>query len=205
MQKLLIGRVVKPQGIKGEVKVLLLTDGFFSVKNLKEAYIGDKLYKINSIKDAGVPCAFLGLQGICDRNAAEALRGADVYADKSLINKDKNAYFIEDLIGLTLYAGEDKIGTIQDVIKSNVDMFVICGVEAAGGNDGENEVVEKIENEDEACGEISCRKSQKNAENPQKGVIYMPFLKVLNSKIDLNAKTITVDKAKFYEYATYEN
>lgn len=202
MQKLLIGRVVKPQGIKGEVKVLLLTDGFFSVKNLKEAYIGDKLYKINTIKDAGVPCAFLGLQGICDRNAAEALRGADVYADKSLINKDKNAYFIEDLIGLTLYAGEDKIGTIQDVIKSNVDMFVISGVESADGNDGENEAVEETENDDKT----SDKKPQKNAEKPQKsGVIYMPFLKVLNSKIDLNAKTITVDKAKFYECATYEN
>lgn len=202
MQKLLIGRVVKPQGIKGEVKVLLLTDGFFSVKNLKEAYIGDKLYKINSIKDAGVPCAFLGLQGICDRNAAEALRGAEVYADKSLINKDKNAYFIEDLIGLTLYAGEDKIGTIQDVIKSNVDMFVISGVETAGGNDGENKAVEETENDDKT----SDKKPQKNAEKPQKsGVIYMPFLKVLNSKIDLNAKTITVDKAKFYECATYEN
>ena len=202
MQKLLVGRVVKPQGIKGEVKVLLLTDGFFSVKNLKEAYIGDKLYKINTIKDAGVPCAFLGLQGICDRNAAEALRGADVYADKSLINKDKNAYFIEDLIGLTLYAGEDKIGTIQDVIKSNVDMFVISGAEAAGGNDGENKAVEETENDDKT----SDKKPQKNAEKPQKsGVIYMPFLKVLNSKIDLNAKTITVDKAKFYEYATYEN
>ena len=202
MQKLLIGRVVKPQGIKGEVKVLLLTDGFFSVKNLKEAYIGDKLYKINSIKDAGVPCAFLGLQGICDRNAAEALRGAEVYADKSLINKDKNAYFIEDLIGLTLYAGEDKIGTIQDVIKSNVDMFVISGVESAGGNAGENKAVEETENDDKT----SDKKPQKNAEKPQKsGVIYMPFLKVLNSKIDLNAKTITVDKAKFYECATYEN
>ena len=202
MQKLLIGRVVKPQGIKGEVKVLLLTDGFFSVKNLKEAYIGDKLYKINSIKDAGVPCAFLGLQGVTDRNAAEALRGAEVYADKSLINKDKNAYFIEDLIGLTLYAGEDKIGTIQDVIKSNVDMFVICGVESAGGNDGENEAVEETENDDKTSG----KKPQKNAEKQQKsGVIYMPFLKVLNSKIDLNAKTITVDKAKFYECATYEN
>lgn len=202
MQKLLIGRVVKPQGIKGEVKVLLLTDGFFSVKNLKEAYIGDKLYKINSIKDAGVPCAFLGLQGVTDRNAAEALRGAEVYADKSLINKDKNAYFIEDLIGLTLYAGEDKIGTIQDVIKSNVDMFVISGVESAGGNDGENKAVEETENDDKT----SDKKPQKNAEKPQKsGVIYMPFLKVLNSKIDLNAKTITVDKAKFYECATYEN
>ncbi len=201
MQKLLIGRVVKPQGIKGEVKVLLLTDGFFSVKNLKEAYIGDKLYKINSIKDAGVPCAFLGLQGVTDRNAAEALRGAEVYADKSLINKDKNAYFIEDLIGLTLYAGEDKIGTIQDVIKSNVDMFVISGVESVGGNDGENKAVEETENDDKT----SDKKPQKNAEKPQKGVIYMPFLKVLNSKIDLNAKTITVDKAKFYECATYEN
>lgn len=202
MQKLLIGRVVKPQGIKGEVKVLLLTDGFFSVKNLKEAYIGDKLYKINSIKDAGVPCAFLGLQGVTDRNAAEALRGAEVYADKSLINKDKNAYFIEDLIGLTLYAGEDKIGRIQDVIKSNVDMFVISGVESAGGNDGENKAVEETENDDKT----SDKKPQKNAEKPQKsGVIYMPFLKVLNSKIDLNAKTITVDKAKFYECATYEN
>lgn len=202
MQKLLIGCVVKPQGIKGEVKVLLLTDGFFSVKNLKEAYIGDKLYKINTIKDAGVPCAFLGLQGVTDRNAAEALRGAEVYADKSLINKDKNAYFIEDLIGLTLYAGEDKIGTIQDVIKSNVDMFVISGVESAGGNDGENKAVEETKNDDKT----SDKKPQKNAEKPQKsGVIYMPFLKVLNSKIDLNAKTITVDKAKFYECATYEN
>ena len=142
------------------------------------------------------------MQGICDRNAAEALRGAEVYADKSLINKDKNAYFIEDLIGLTLYAGEDKIGTIQDVIKSNVDMFVISGAEAAGGNDGENKAVEETENDDKT----SAEKPQKNAEKPKKsGVIYMPFLKILNSKIDLNAKTITVDKAKFYECATYEN
>ncbi len=197
MQKLLIGRVVKPQGIKGEVKVLLLTDGFFSVKNLKEAYIGDKLYKINSIKDAGVPCAFLGLQGVTDRNAAEALRGAEVYADKSLINKDKNAYFIEDLIGLTLYAGEDKIGRIKDVIKSNVDMFVISGEEYSDDG-GENKVVEKTGNDDKTVAKERDKK-------PQNGVIYMPFLKILNSKIDLNAKTITVDKAKFYECATYEN
>ena len=192
MRKLLIGRVVKPQGIKGEVKVLLLTDGFFSVKNLKEAYIGDKLYKINSIKDAGVPCAFLGLQGISDRNAAETLRGADVYADKSLINKDKNAYFIEDLIGLTVYAGLDKIGAVKDVIKSNVDMFVISGVEAADGvKTGETELL--------SAGGTSEKPPVKSR------VIYMPFLKVLNSKIDLDAKTITVDKAKFYECATYEN
>lgn len=197
MQKLLIGRVVKPQGIKGEVKVLLLTDGFFSVKNLEEVYIGDMLYKITSIKDAGVPCAFLGLQGICDRNAAEALRGAEVYADKSLINKDKNAYFIEDLIGLTVYAGEDKIGKIKDVIKSNVDMFVISGEEHSDDG-GENKVVEKTGNDDKTDAKERDKK-------PQNGVIYMPFLKILNSKIDLNAKTITVDKAKFYECATYEN
>ena len=81
-------------------------------------------------------------------------------------------------------------------------MFVISGVESAGGNDGENKAVEETENDDKTSG----KKPQKNAEKPQKsGVIYMPFLKVLNSKIDLNAKTITVDKAKFYECATYEN
>ena len=81
-------------------------------------------------------------------------------------------------------------------------MFVISGLEAAGGNGGENKAVEETENDDKT----SDKKPQKNAEKPQKiGVIYMPFLKVLNSKIDLNAKTITVDKAKFYECATYEN
>lgn len=166
MQKLLIGRIVKPQGIKGEVKVLLLTDGFFSVKNLKFVYLNDKPYAINSIKDAGVPCAYIAFDGVTDRNAAETLRGVDVYADKSLINKEKNAYFIEDLIGLTVIAGEEKFGVVKEVIKSNVDMFVIN------------------------CGQ---------------GVAYMPFLKSLKSKIDLNAKTITVDKEKFYECLTYEN
>lgn len=166
MQKLLIGRIVKPQGIKGELKIFLETDGFTSVKNLKEVYIEDRIYKINSIKDAGVPCAFLGLEGVLDRNAAENFRGLAVYADKSLINKDENAYFIEDLVGLTVYAEEEVVGVVKQVIKSNVDMFVIDGV---------------------------------------KGIVYMPFLKILNSQIDLNAKVMTVNKEKFYECSTYEN
>ena len=46
MDKLLVGVIVKPQGIRGEVKVKLFTDDFTSVSGLKEIYVDDVLYPV---------------------------------------------------------------------------------------------------------------------------------------------------------------
>lgn len=127
MEKLEVFEVVKPQGIKGELKVRILADGFLSVNNLKNIYHQNgEICDITALKDAGGGFAFLSLKGVSTRNDAELMRGKIFYALKSQIKKPKTAHFIVDLIGLTAFDAQNKnLGVVVDVIKSNVDMFKI--------------------------------------------------------------------------------
>lgn len=124
MERLLIAETLKPQGIKGEIKVKLYTDGFFAVKGIKTVYDGDgNEYTVKNFKDATGGFAILSLDGIVTRNDAEFLRGKLFYADKKAIKKDANAFFISDLIGVKVFAGDNEIGVIENITKSNVDIF----------------------------------------------------------------------------------
>ncbi|MBR5439497.1 MAG: 16S rRNA processing protein RimM [Clostridia bacterium] len=169
MEKLEVFEVVKPQGIKGELKVRILADGFFSVSNLKNIYASNgEICAIKAVRDAGGGFAFLTLNGVLTRNDAELLRGKIYYANKTEINKEKSAYFIVDLIGLTVYDWQNnKLGTVVDVMQSNVDMFKI--------------------------------KSETGA------FLYVPHLKKLQPKIDVNSKTITFLSDELKDVVYYEN
>lgn len=122
---ILIGKIVKPQGINGEVKLVDYTDGFSAVSDLDEVYIDGETYKILSLSSRD-GALFMCLRGVFDRNAAELLRGKEVFADKDKINKPDGSYFIEDLIGCELYLTSGKrIGVIKDVTPANVDVFTV--------------------------------------------------------------------------------
>ena len=126
MEKLEVFEVVKPKGIKGELKVRILADNILSVNKIKTLY--DKfgnIVTVKLIKDAGGGFAFLTLDGVVNRNDAELLRGVIYYAEKGDIKKSKTSYFITDLIGLSVCANGEEIGVIKDVLKGNVDMFVL--------------------------------------------------------------------------------
>ena len=127
MEKLEVFEVVKPQGIKGELKVRILADSILNVNKIKTLY--DKngnTFTVKLIKDAGAGFAFLSLDGVVTRNDAELLRGVIYYAEKGDIKKTKTSYFITDLIGLSVYSEGEEIGVIKDVLKGNVDMFVLA-------------------------------------------------------------------------------
>ncbi len=126
MEKLNVFEVVKPQGIKGELKVRILADRFDSVSKLKTIYdISGKEYLISKLKDVKNGFAFLSLNGVITRNDAELFRGKIFSADKNLIKKEENEYFIEDLIGLKVYLNDELFGEILDVLNGNVDMLKI--------------------------------------------------------------------------------
>ena len=130
--KILIGKIVKPQGINGEVKLVDYTDGYSAVKDLERVYIDDAEYKVLSIasRDGAI---FLSLRGVFDRNAAELLRGKEVYADKEMINKSEDSFFIEDVIGCDLYLSSGKlIGKIVSVNSAATDVFVVDSYEGRG-------------------------------------------------------------------------
>ena len=45
-KKIVIGEVLKPQGIRGEVKIKPLIDDVSDLKSVKKVFIGDTEYKI---------------------------------------------------------------------------------------------------------------------------------------------------------------
>ena len=71
---LTVATVLKPQGIRGEVKVRALTDSAEDLAAFKKLIIDGAEYSVLSVRAQG-EFAYLMLKGIADRNAAELLRG----------------------------------------------------------------------------------------------------------------------------------
>ena len=125
-QVLKIGLIVKPQGIKGEVKVQPLTDDINRFKKLKEVIIDGKPYKVlNSIIGGGT--VFLSLSGITDRNTAESMRGKFLHVlRENAIPLEEGRYFIVDILGCALVTDNgNKVGEVIDVTSARTDIFTI--------------------------------------------------------------------------------
>ena len=121
--KILIGKIVKPQGISGQVKLADFTDGISAVEDLERVFIDGVEYQVLSVS-ARDGALFMDLRGVMDRNAAELLRGKEVFAEKDEIAKDDDSFFIEDVIGCELYLSSGKLlGKITDVSPAAVDIF----------------------------------------------------------------------------------
>ncbi len=120
-----IGLIVKPQGVKGEVKIQPLTDDINRFKKLKSALIDGKSYSIERVTIAG-NAVFLALSGIYDRDIAESLRGKFICVDReNAVKLPKDNYFIVDIIGCKLYSGDELIGEVIDVASSRTDVFTV--------------------------------------------------------------------------------
>ncbi|MBE5742554.1 MAG: 16S rRNA processing protein RimM [Clostridiales bacterium] len=124
--KIEIGAVAKPQGIKGELKIRLFADGFDSVKGVTEVEINSVVYSVESFRYAGGEEAILKIKGVDDRNFAETLRRYEVYAKREQIKLEEGRFFITDVIGCDLYLDSGKkIGIIKDIISGNVDYYYL--------------------------------------------------------------------------------
>ena len=121
-----IGVIVKPQGIKGEVKVMPLTDSTARFRALKEVLIDGTPHKILSAKIAP-DSVILAISGIADRNTAEAFRGKYLVVPRSQAVELKDGeFFIADIIGCTLSTDDgETIGEIIDVTSAKTDYFTV--------------------------------------------------------------------------------
>lgn len=97
MQKFEIAKVLKPQGIRGEIKVECFISDINFLKKLKTFEIENKIYNIKSIRSDG-KYAYILTQEIADRNMAETLRNKTLIALKPEANTEEHEYFISDLV-----------------------------------------------------------------------------------------------------------
>ena len=122
-----IGVVLKPQGVRGELKVQSLSGDINRFKNLKEVIIDDATYRILKTKIVS-DTVFVALDGVFDRNAAERFRGKFLCVKReNAIELKDGEYFIADLIGATLSDENGRIGRITEIVNAKTDIFtVLC-------------------------------------------------------------------------------
>jgi 16S rRNA processing protein RimM len=126
----LVGIIVKPQGIRGEIKVKPVSPDVKRFYDLEHVFIkSGKLpqYKIENIRISG-EFVFLKLCEIDTRNDAEELRGKEILvSDDQLIELDTGEYFVHDLIGCVVFDEEgNRIGEVIDIMQqSSNDIYVV--------------------------------------------------------------------------------
>ncbi len=128
IMKIEIGKIVKAQGIKGEVKMLCFVDDAEMLKSLPSVYVGTNCYAVQKVRADGHFC-YLLLQGITDRNMAESLREWTVFADKENVILQKDRYFIDDLIGCKIVLDDGIVkGVVVDILQyGSADVYMCKG------------------------------------------------------------------------------
>ena len=123
---LTVATVLKPQGIRGEIKVKALTDTAEDLKAFKKILIDGVEYSVLSVRASG-EFAYIGLKGIADRNAAELLRGKDIEVNRSDAPPlPEGRYYIVDLIGCKVFNERgDELGEITSVTPAKTDIYVL--------------------------------------------------------------------------------
>ena len=127
---LLLGEIVRPQGIRGEVKVKHYTDDperFYDLETVflrrGESYLPIEVLEARVQKDD----VYLLLDGVSDRNEAEKLRGSQLFVDRANAKElDEDEVFIADILGAKAYDTKgNEIGVLKDVLTpGGVDVFV---------------------------------------------------------------------------------
>ena len=125
-----IGKVVALFGIRGELKVLLLTDIPNRFAGLGAVYAGpDHIRRlIQSVRPYKGEMIVLKLEGIDDANTAESLRDQNLAIPVSeLAQLPPDSYYQHDILGLMVITLDgQKLGSIVDIIVTGSnDVYVI--------------------------------------------------------------------------------
>jgi len=126
----IIGYVVKPHGIRGEVKVQPISPDPDRFYQLKKVFLRMDVIQAYSIQKTRISnrFVFLKLSGVDSRNDAEILRDCEVLIEKKdLIDLPSDSYFIHDLIGCEMITKEGKIvGNVVDILQmASNDVYVV--------------------------------------------------------------------------------
>ena len=128
---LAIGKVVRPWGVRGEVKVEILTDWAERFALLEYVYLGEevKLYRLERFR-LHQGYALLKLTGCDDRNAAESLRGQVVQIPhEEAMPLDEDEYYVYQIEGLEVWTDEgESLGRVVEVLFTGCnEVYVVHG------------------------------------------------------------------------------
>lgn len=137
-QKILVGKIVAPQGIRGEVRIQTYSDtpsDFKKFNVISDRFTSKDFRFVRVIPNSTIIIA--KVNGFDDRNAAETLRGTELFIGREDLPKlNEQEYYQTDLIGMTVNQRGNIIGHVAciqnygagDIIElDNGDMVSFVG------------------------------------------------------------------------------
>lgn len=129
---LAVGRIVRPHGVHGEVRVELLTDNPERFEWLDAVYVGEKSPRLVEIESVRYHqnAVLLKLVGYPSRTEAEALRGELLQVPESeAVPLEEGEYFLYQLIGVEVETEEGiNLGRLTEILETGANnVFVIEG------------------------------------------------------------------------------
>jgi 16S rRNA processing protein RimM len=125
-----LGRIVRAHGVLGEVRVRRYHEGSSLIREQRSVLVGSQRYGVRAARAAG-DADLLVLEGVTTREAAEALKGSEVYVPREALPRPADdEIYLADLIGLAVFAGERPIGRVVGVVTHpSSTCFVVEGDE----------------------------------------------------------------------------
>lgn len=127
-----VGVIIKPHGIKGEVKVYPTTDSPLRFNEITHVNIIQQGKELGDHKISGVKyfkdTVILKLKGYDNINDVESLKGAELYIPREEgAELEEGEYYIADIIGMDVVTDNgDRLGSIKDVMETGAnDVYVV--------------------------------------------------------------------------------
>lgn len=131
---LLLGEILRPHGIKGELRVKILTDFPERVSEIKTVYIGSDPAQPDATPHTIESVRFhknyllLTLENVRNRTDVEPFRGQFVMIDlEHAIPLEADEFYFYELIGLRVRTVDgEELGTLQEVMETGAnDVYVV--------------------------------------------------------------------------------
>lgn len=136
-----LGVVVRPHGVRGELRIHRFNPDSDLLLGLDEVVLrrsdgtGARVVTIRSSRPSH-EAVLLVLEGVDDRDAAEALRGLELCIPRDqLPPTEEDEYYLVDLLGLGVFDGEKRIGTVDRLFE-----YPSCDCVRVVGDDGVREL-----------------------------------------------------------------
>lgn len=129
-----IGRVVKPHGVKGKIKIGYFGEDFSQFHFYQEVFIEDRMGRLQSYEILEAtpqpPRLILQLKDIRTVEEARSLVGKEIYVRKECLpDLPEDEYYWMEIVGMEVETEEGKsIGTIKEIFPTGAhDIYVVQG------------------------------------------------------------------------------
>jgi 16S rRNA processing protein RimM len=137
LDHIVIGKILKPHGIRGELKILPLTADPARFYDLDHVFVkrGEDVEKVavDEVHLTADGKLFMYLDGVNNRDDAELMRNLELLIEeKDAIDLPEDTYFHFQLLGMQVYdiTTETNLGEVIEIVESGGnDIYLVQGID----------------------------------------------------------------------------